>query len=75
MERKTGRKGKKNPDYLLRHHRSFNDFALAWEMSHWIVGCIEIDAFYVTVKVNKFRMMRVRAWLTRKITNLLSKVR
>ena len=55
MERKTGRKGKNNPDYLLRHHRSFDDFALAWEMSHWIVGCVEIDAFYVTVKVNKLK--------------------
>lgn len=58
MESKTGRKGKKNLEYLLRHCRTFDDFALAWEMSHWIVGCIEIDAFYVTVKVNKRRRIQ-----------------
>ena len=55
MGSKMGRKGRESPEYLLKHHRTFDDFALAWAMSQWVVGCIEIDAFYVRVKVNKLQ--------------------
>lgn len=40
-------KCKESPDYLPRHLRTFNDVVLAWEITHWVMVGIVINAFYV----------------------------